>query len=100
MPEAIEPTGPVDLLHAILPATGPDLSWQMMAACKVYDVEVFFPGKGKSKDAERAIRICEGCSVQNECLDYSLQFLEQQGIQAGLSEVARRKLRKKRTINT
>jgi WhiB family redox-sensing transcriptional regulator len=71
------------------------LSWQTDALCAQTDPEAFFPEKGGStRDAKR---ICTGCTVRGECLEYALQNDERFGIWGGLSERERRKLRRERT---
>lgn len=68
------------------------LAWQSDALCAQTDPEAFFPEKGGStRDAKR---ICEGCEVQSECLDYALENDERFGIWGGLSERERRRLRR------
>jgi WhiB family redox-sensing transcriptional regulator len=69
------------------------LSWQRDALCSQTDPEAFFPEKGGStRDAKR---ICSGCDVRQQCLDYALQNDERFGIWGGLSERERRKLKKR-----
>jgi len=71
------------------------LSWQTDALCAQTDPEAFFPEKGGStRDAKR---ICTGCSVRAQCLEYALENDERFGIWGGLSERERRKLRRSRT---
>ena len=68
------------------------LAWQADALCAQTDPEAFFPEKGGStRDAKR---ICEGCEVRSECLEYALANDERFGIWGGLSERERRKLRR------
>ncbi|MEN9989659.1 MAG: hypothetical protein RL508_638 [Actinomycetota bacterium] len=68
------------------------LAWQADALCAQTDPEAFFPEKGGStRDAKR---ICSGCEVKAQCLDYALQNDERFGIWGGLSERERRKLKK------
>ncbi|SDH82164.1 WhiB family transcriptional regulator [Agrococcus jejuensis] len=68
------------------------LAWQVDALCAQTDPEAFFPEKGGStRDAKR---ICEGCDVRAQCLDYALQNDERFGIWGGLSERERRRLRR------
>jgi WhiB family redox-sensing transcriptional regulator len=70
-----------------------ELSWQERALCAQTDPEAFFPEKGGStRDAKR---ICSGCDVRQQCLDYALQNDERFGIWGGLSERERRKLKKR-----
>ena len=68
------------------------LSWLGDALCAQTDPEAFFPEKGGS--TREAKRICEGCEVRSECLDYALANAERFGIWGGLSERERRKLRR------
>ncbi|MGH3436879.1 MAG: WhiB family transcriptional regulator [Sciscionella sp.] len=67
--------------------------WQEQALCAQTDPEAFFPEKGGStRDAKR---ICSGCEVRSECLEYALAHDERFGIWGGLSERERRKLKKR-----
>lgn len=68
------------------------LAWQADALCAQTDPEAFFPEKGGS--TREAKRICEGCEVRSQCLDYALANDERFGIWGGLSERERRKLRR------
>lgn len=72
-----------------------ELSWQEQALCAQTDPEAFFPEKGGS--TREAKKVCMGCEVQKECLDYALDNDERFGVWGGLSERERRKL-KKRTV--
>jgi WhiB family transcriptional regulator, redox-sensing transcriptional regulator len=65
--------------------------WQERALCAQTDPEAFFPEKGGS--TREAKRICSGCEVRAECLDYALAHDERFGIWGGLSERERRRLR-------
>lgn len=69
-----------------------NLWWQSKARCLEADPEVFFPERGGSSKAARAV--CNQCPVRVECLRYALQNREQFGIWGGTSERERRKLRK------
>ena len=91
----VEPLG-VDLLREGgletwgEPAEEPD--WQERALCAQTDPEAFFPEKGGS--TREAKRICSGCDVRAECLEYALAHDERFGIWGGLSERERRRLRR------
>ena len=95
---AVEPIG-VDLLSASSageffggePVEEPD--WQERALCAQTDPEAFFPEKGGS--TREAKRICSGCEVRAECLEYALAHDERFGIWGGLSERERRRLKRK-----
>ena len=68
------------------------LTWQERALCAQTDPEAFFPEKGGStRDAKK---VCVGCDVRSECLEYALAHDERFGIWGGLSERERRKLKK------
>jgi WhiB family redox-sensing transcriptional regulator len=68
------------------------LAWQADAVCAQTDPEAFFPEKGGStRDAKK---ICSGCDVKAQCLEYALANDERFGIWGGLSERERRKLKK------
>ncbi|MFE6966955.1 WhiB family transcriptional regulator [Agromyces sp. NPDC057679] len=70
-----------------LPSTYQDdtpLAWQTDARCAETDPEMFFPEKGGSTAAAK--KICSGCEVAPECLQYAIDNEEQSGIWGGLSE--------------
>lgn len=69
------------------------LSWQADAICAQTDPEAFFPEKGGS--TREAKKICGGCDVKAQCLEYALKNDERFGIWGGLSERERRKLKKR-----
>ncbi len=66
--------------------------WQERALCAQTDPEAFFPEKGGS--TREAKRICLGCDVKGECLEYALAKDERFGIWGGLSERERRRLKR------
>ena len=68
------------------------LSWQDQALCAQTDPEAFFPENGGS--TREAKRICVGCEVKQECLEYALMQDERFGIWGGLSERERRRLKR------
>ena len=71
-----------------------DESWRLSALCGETDPEAFFPEKGGStRDAKR---VCTGCDVRAECLEFALRNDERFGIWGGLSERERRRLRMQR----
>ena len=74
------------------PEDGQEPDWQERALCAQTDPEAFFPEKGGS--TREAKRICSGCEVRAECLDYALAHDERFGIWGGLSERERRRLRR------
>ena len=72
---------------------GEVMEWQERALCAQTDPEAFFPEKGGS--TREAKRICSGCEVRAECLEYALANDERFGIWGGMSERERRKQRRR-----
>ena len=68
-------------------------SWQEQALCAETDPEAFFPEKGGS--TREAKKICTGCEVKAQCLEFALANDERFGIWGGLSERERRRLRRR-----
>ncbi len=68
------------------------LGWQERALCAQTDPEAFFPEKGGS--TREAKKVCVGCEVRSQCLEYALANDERFGIWGGLSERERRRLKK------
>jgi WhiB family redox-sensing transcriptional regulator len=73
-----------------------DMSWQDLANCRGADADLFFPERGASTRAAKAI--CRECSVREECLEFAIRTSEKFGIWGGLSERERRKIRRQRAI--
>ena len=76
------------------PAPAADEAWRLDALCAETDPEAFFPEKGGS--TREAKRVCTGCSVRTECLEFALANDERFGIWGGLSERERRRVRLER----
>ena len=68
------------------------LPWADEAKCLTAEPDTFFPEKGGS--TREAKRICDGCPVTAECLEYALANDERFGIWGGMSERERRRLRR------
>jgi WhiB family redox-sensing transcriptional regulator len=81
-----------ELTDAIEDECEGELSWQERSLCAQTDPEAFFPEKGGS--TREAKKVCVGCDVRAECLEYALAHDERFGIWGGLSERERRKLKK------
>jgi WhiB family transcriptional regulator, redox-sensing transcriptional regulator len=76
-------------------AAQPDPSnepWYERAVCPQTDPEAFYPKKGGS--TREAKRICRGCPVIDQCLQWALDNDERFGIWGGLSERERRRLKR------
>ena len=82
----------VDLGVPGLFAEDEEESWQDRALCAQTDPEAFFPEKGGS--TREAKKICTGCEVKAECLEYALANDERLGIWGGLSERERRRIKR------
>jgi WhiB family redox-sensing transcriptional regulator len=102
------PGGPVDVLGlgaaegvgfdagltgGVLGMDADEQGWQESALCAETDPEAFFPEKGGS--TREAKKICTGCEVRAECLEFALANDERFGIWGGLSERERRRLRRR-----
>ncbi|MCU1605359.1 MAG: Transcription factor WhiB [Modestobacter sp.] len=80
------------LLGGLAGGLDEEQGWQESALCAETDPEAFFPEKGGS--TREAKKICTGCEVRAECLEYALANDERFGIWGGLSERERRRLRR------
>jgi WhiB family redox-sensing transcriptional regulator len=78
------------------PLLEPDTPWDwtLWADCQYADPEAFFVEQGGS--VRPAKRICAGCPVKAECLEYALEHDEKFGIWGGLSERERRRIKSQR----
>jgi WhiB family transcriptional regulator, redox-sensing transcriptional regulator len=69
-------------------------AWQAEAACRGAGTVDYFPSRGESTAAAKAV--CAGCPVRTECLDYALDTpadARLPGIWGGTSERERRGMR-------
>jgi len=72
--------------------------WQLKAACRGPQADVFFPPAHAERREDRQERehaakaICATCSVRRACLDYSVAIREPHGIWGGLNELERKQL--------
>lgn len=69
------------------------LRWQDAALCAQIDSEVFFPERGQPSGP--ALRICQMCPVQRECLEYALQS-NVSGVWGNTTERQRQRMRGRR----
>jgi WhiB family redox-sensing transcriptional regulator len=60
------------------------------AACAGADPELFFPKEQREPANREAKRVCAGCPVRDECLEYSLVTREEFGVWGGQDEWDRR----------
>ena len=71
-----------------------DTAWMTWAICHEVDPEAFFPEKGCSPRAAKAL--CQGCPVIGECLEYALEH-DLQGVWGGATEEERRRMKRRRS---
>jgi len=65
--------------------------WAALAACRDADPDLFF-ADGNGERTAKALRICAGCAVQEECLDWALVARASFGVWGGTTEQERRRL--------
>jgi WhiB family redox-sensing transcriptional regulator len=76
--------------------TPPD--WRAAGACTTADPDLFFPfatGAVAAKQANQARRICMGCSVRAECLQFALDVGEAHGVWGGTTPEERQRERRR-----
>ena len=73
-----------------------EIEWQNQANCLGVDPDLFFPERGASTRAAKAV--CKGCQVREDCLEFALTNGEKFGIWGGLSERERRRIRRARAM--
>lgn len=73
--------------HSATPA------WMNDGVCASVDPDLWYPETGVFAHAKR---VCNGCPVKAECLEYALDNSERWGIWGGTSEHERRALLKAR----
>ena len=79
------------------------LNWRSEGACLAADPDLFFPAAADAEAAQetaRARRICAGCPVKRQCLDYAMQTGEPTGIWGGTTPQERNAVLRHRTRRT
>jgi WhiB family transcriptional regulator, redox-sensing transcriptional regulator len=78
---------------------GNTVDWRTEASCLSADPDLFFPisttGPAE-KQIARAKRICAGCAVRRECLEFALAHDQMYGIWGGTTPDDRRRERRRR----
>jgi WhiB family redox-sensing transcriptional regulator len=79
--------------------------WRTVGACLAADPDLFFPiaaGPAAKKDVTAALRICDGCRVRQQCLEFAMQTGEAEGIWGGTTPEERTHARRahNRTIRS
>jgi WhiB family redox-sensing transcriptional regulator len=60
--------------------------WRDDGACVTADPDLFFPISGRGagvQQTDRAVRICAGCQVRRQCLEFAMRTGETEGIWGG-----------------
>jgi WhiB family transcriptional regulator, redox-sensing transcriptional regulator len=73
--------------------------WREAGACASVDPDLFFPISAAGKGAEqiaRARRVCAGCRVRRQCLDFALDAGEIEGIWGGTTPDERIRARREK----
>ena len=71
--------------------------WREFAACSDRTDDLFFPSSESDISMARAAKaVCQSCPVQEECLQYSLDTGQTEGIWGGLTSRERRVARRRR----
>ncbi|MEO8329801.1 MAG: WhiB family transcriptional regulator [Candidatus Nanopelagicales bacterium] len=70
------------------------MNWDHEAACQSTDPELFFPNGEWPEEAAK--RVCRGCPVRLQCLEFALDARLEHGVWGGLTEAERRSLRRSR----
>ncbi len=70
--------------------------WMLRAKCRGVAPGEFFPSDGVG--VERAMRVCEGCAVREDCLEYALEHRIEHGVWGGASERERRRILRRRAL--
>lgn len=72
-------------------------NWRAASACLNTDPDVFFPvavGAAASEQTSLALRICRGCQVRQQCLDFAVRSGEKDGIWGGTTPEERIRARR------
>lgn len=99
----VNPHGARLLLRALLFDGAGVPAWHALAACAGMDESVFFtaPGTDPVTQVRRAKRVCQGCTVQTECLEDAMAWelpSTRVGVRGGLSAGERARLHTARQV--
>ena len=72
--------------------------WMLDGHCRGKEPSFFFPSDGVG--VEHARKVCAGCPVKLECLEYALQYRIEHGVWGGASERERRRILRRRRLAT
>jgi WhiB family transcriptional regulator, redox-sensing transcriptional regulator len=74
--------------------------WRAAGACLSADPDLFFPiatGTLAALQIKEAQRICAGCQVRKQCLDFAMRSGETHGVWGGTTPEERIRVRRQRT---
>lgn len=74
-----------------------DMDWYSKARCQNSDTEAFFVEERGMSYEEPVARICNSCSVKNECLNFAIKY-KMQGFWGGTTEQQRRTMRRRNYV--
>ncbi len=78
--------------HALDVPITEERPWAAFAVCRDRDPDVFFPA---TPEGEReAIRVCQGCPVQADCLEFAIEARIRFGVWGGTTEKQRHRLQR------
>jgi WhiB family transcriptional regulator, redox-sensing transcriptional regulator len=72
--------------------------WRAASACLSADPELFFPiaeGAAAAGQTSTALRVCAGCTVRQQCLDFAMATGEAHGIWGGTTADERIRARRR-----
>ncbi|MCO5319618.1 MAG: WhiB family transcriptional regulator [Microthrixaceae bacterium] len=75
--------------------TSAETKWMAEGNCAHKAPSLFFPSDGVG--VERAKKVCEGCPVATQCLEYAIANRIDHGVWGGTSERQRRRIIRART---
>ena len=67
--------------------------WAAFAVCRDRDPDVFFPVTPQGE--REAIRMCQGCPVQTDCLEFAITARVRFGVWGGMTEKQRLRMVRK-----
>lgn len=70
------------------------LTWPEQAHCRDTDPDAFFPEVERVNQLGAVRRICHGCPVRQQCLNYAMDHPELVGVWGGLTTSQRRRRRR------
>ena len=73
-----------------------DTKWMAKGNCAAQHPDTFFPSDGAG--VEVAKKICDGCPMQERCLEYALRNRIDHGVWGGCSERQRRRILRARRL--